>query len=156
MAQPSEVLFDMLLGGKPSGCGQWDSQFPEKNKQGFRHTPNSNNPVNGRWRIFPSNPQPTATFTHAPGFPCFGARLVSSDPCHNTLVNFEVSLQHGRRALRKIRNSQGRTLLSENRAVTGVLPLVIVAWQEGVKVGNGVFLKVSVVVRYFVAFFVSN
>lgn len=52
--------------------------------------------------------------------------LVSSDPCHNTLVNFEVSLQHGRRALRKIRNSQGRTLLSENRAVTGVLPLVIV------------------------------
>lgn len=71
-------------------------------------------------------------------------------------MNFEVSLQHGRRALRKIRNSQGRTLLSENRAVTGVLPLVIVAWQEGVKVGNGVFLKVSVVVRYFVAFFVSN
>ena len=39
--------------------------------------------------------------------PWFGSRLVSSDPCHNTLVNFEVSLQHGRRALRKIRNSQG-------------------------------------------------
>ena len=104
--------------------------------------------------IFPTNTQPTPTFTHistpSPHPASHGSRLVSSDPCHNTLVNFEVSLQHGRRALRKIRNSQGRTLLSENRAVTGVLPLIIVAWQEGLKVGNRVFLKVFVlVVRHF-------
>mmetsp|Transcript_58657 Transcript_58657/g.136934 ORF Transcript_58657/g.136934 Transcript_58657/m.136934 type:complete len:325 (-) Transcript_58657:64-1038(-) len=47
--------------------------------------------------------------------------LVSNDPCHNTAVNFEVALQHGRRALRRV-----PTCLMVKDEKTKVRPLVII------------------------------
>mmetsp|Transcript_44426 Transcript_44426/g.81092 ORF Transcript_44426/g.81092 Transcript_44426/m.81092 type:complete len:332 (+) Transcript_44426:70-1065(+) len=54
--------------------------------------------------------------------------LVSNDPCHNTAVNFEVALQHGRRALRRVSSALSTCwlmLLVDNKK-TEVRPLVII------------------------------
>eukprot|EP00403_Amphidinium_massartii_P019374 CAMPEP_0178415588 /NCGR_PEP_ID=MMETSP0689_2-20121128/23628_1 /TAXON_ID=160604 /ORGANISM="Amphidinium massartii, Strain CS-259" /LENGTH=329 /DNA_ID=CAMNT_0020036911 /DNA_START=84 /DNA_END=1073 /DNA_ORIENTATION=+ len=52
--------------------------------------------------------------------------LVSNDPCHNTVVNFEVALQHGRRALRKLHASGWSCISVASVPSAQVLPLIII------------------------------